>query len=463
MPAAFSTAEIIAATRGRLVQGRGEEVFVGVSTDSRTCQPGGLFVPLRGERHDGHDYLPRAVDRGIRGAVVEEGFWRRGGPTPGDVTLVTVPDTLRALGDLAQAWRRRFRIPVISLTGSCGKTTAKEMTALVLSRFHRVLKNDLNLNNLIGLPQTLLELDGGYEAAVVEMGMNRFGEISRLTEISQPTVGVLLNVHPAHTEGVGCVEGVACAKGELISGLSPEATLVYNTDDPRVACRAASFRGPRLGFGFGPGAEVRAVERRSQGLAGQLVRVEYAGKTFPLNLAVPGGHQVLNALAAMAVALSLGLPAGEAAAALADFAPVPRRSQVEVLPSGVFLLNDCYNANPGSMAMALDTLVELKGGGRAAAALGDMLELGAEAVVAHRDLGRRAAEAGLDLLVIYGNHRHDVAHGAEAAGLPPGRLKPVATQEEGARLLKNFLQPGDWLLVKGSRSMKMENIIEMLK
>jgi UDP-N-acetylmuramoyl-tripeptide--D-alanyl-D-alanine ligase len=466
MPAAFTAAEIVAATRGLLARGRGEDAFVGVSTDSRTCQAGELFVPLRGERHDGHDYLPKAVGRGVRGVVVEGRVLSRNGLRsllPPEVTAVAVADTLTALGDLAQAWRRRFRIPVISLTGSCGKTTAKEMTALVLSRFFRVLKNDLNLNNLIGLPQTLLQLDTSFEAAVVEMGMNRFGEISRLTEISRPTVGVLLNVHPAHTEGVGCVEGVACAKGELISGLSPEATLVYNADDPRVVCRAVSFKGPRLGFGFSPSAEVRALSRHSLGLSGQVVQVAYAGTSWPLTLAVPGEHQVLNALAAVAVALSLGLPAAEASAALADFAAVQRRSQVQVLPSGVHLLNDCYNANPGSMATALCTLMELKGAGRAAAALGDMLELGSGSVAAHRELGRQAAEAGLDLLVIFGNNRHDVAAGAEEAGLPGGRLQPVATQQEAARILKNFLHQGDWLLVKGSRSMRMENIIELLK
>ncbi|MGQ9687315.1 MAG: UDP-N-acetylmuramoyl-tripeptide--D-alanyl-D-alanine ligase [Desulfobaccales bacterium] len=465
MPSAFTATEIVAATGGLLVQGRAEDAFVGVSTDSRTCQTGELFVPLKGERHDGHDYLPKAVVRGVRGVVTAETFLRRQGlkpPLPAEVTVVAVADTLRALGDLAQAWRRRFPIPVVSLTGSCGKTTAKEMTALVLSRFYRVLKNELNLNNLIGLPQTLLQLDASYDAAVVEMGMNRFGEISRLTEISQPTVGVLLNVHPAHTEGVGCVEGVACAKAELISGLSPTATLVYNADDPRVACRAASFRGRRLGFGFGPAADLRALGRQSRGLAGQTVQVTYAGKTWPLNLAVPGEHQVMNALAAVAVAVALGLPGEEAGAVLADFTAIPRRSQVQVLPSGVYLLNDCYNANPGSMATALDTLMELKGAGRAAAALGDMLELGAGAVKAHRDLGRRAAEAGVNFLVLYGPHRHEVAAGAGEAGLPAACLKPVDTREEGARVLQGYLQPGDWLLVKGSRSMEMEQIIELL-
>ena len=466
MPATFTAADVAATTRGALMQGRGEDSFVGVSTDSRTCQAGELFVPLKGEHHDGHDYIPKAIGRGVRGLLVEGRVLRQDGYRsllPTGVTAVAVPDTLTALGDLARAWRRRFAIPVVSLTGSCGKTTTKEMTAQVLARFYRVLKNDMNLNNLIGLPQTLLQLDRSFEAAVVELGMNRFGEIRRLTEISEPTVGVLLNVHPAHTEGVGCVDGVARAKGELIQALSPAATLVYNADDLRVACQAVTFPGRSLGFGFGPDADLRAVSRHLVGLEGQKVEVAWQGHTWPLTLAVPGEHQVLNALAATAVGLALDLPPEEIALALSDFGAIHRRSQVQTLPSGICLLNDCYNANPGSMAMALNTLTEIKSGGRAAAALGDMLELGAGAVEAHQELGRQTARAGLDLLVIYGNHRHDVAAGAEEAGLPPERLKPVATKEEGANLLKNFLMPGDWLLVKGSRSMKMEEVIELLE
>ena len=466
MPATFTAAEIIQASRGSLVQGRGTDTFVGVSTDSRTCQAGGLFIPLRGENHDGHDYIPKALSRGVRGVAVEERVRRLNGimgRIPGEVTTVVVPDTLTLLGTLAQAWRRRFPIPVVSLTGSCGKTTAKEMTALILSRFYRVLKNDLNLNNLIGLPQTLLQLDGSFDAAVVEMGMNRFGEIRRLTEISEPTVGVLLNVHPAHTEGVGCVEGVCRAKAELIQALSREATLVFNADDPRVAAQAATFSGRRLGFGFGPGADLRAMSRQPRGREGQLVQAAWQGKIQSISLPVPGEHQAMNALAASAVALALGLPFDAAADTLADFTAIQRRSQIQDLPSGVHLLNDCYNANPGSMATALCTLMELKGSGRAVAALGDMLELGTQTAEAHRELGRQAAQAGLNFLVVYGDHRREVAAGAEEAGLPAPQLFPVDSKEEGARLLQDFLKPGDWLLVKGSRSMHMENIIELLK
>jgi len=276
-------------------------------------------------------------------------------------------------------------------------------------------------------------------------------------------VGVLLNVYPAHTEGVGCVEGVARAKGELIQALSPQATLVYNADDPRVACQAAGFRGRRLGFGFGSGADLRALDRQSRGVHGQVIQVSWQGKSWPLTLQVPGEHQAMNALAAAAVTLALGLPLVEATAALAAFTAIQRRSQVQDLPSGVHLLNDCYNANPGSMATALCTLTELKGTARAAAALGDMLELGAGAVAAHRELGRQAARSGLDFLVVYGNHRDEVAAGAQESGLSAPRLHPVATKEEAAQLLKDFLKPGDWLLVKGSRSMRMETIIELLQ
>ena len=466
MPAAFTAAEIINASRGFLVQGRAADTFVGVSTDSRTCQAGGLFIPLKGENHDGHDYIPKAIGRGVRGVVVENRVLQENGVrprVPPEVTTVAVSDTLTVLGDLAQAWRRRFSIPVVSLTGSCGKTTAKEMTARVLSPFYRVLKNELNLNNLIGLPQTLLQLDGSFDAAVVEMGMNRFGEIRRLTEISQPTVGVLLNVHPAHTEGVGCVEGVCRAKAELIQALSPEATLVFNVDDPRVAGQATSFPGPHLGFGFGPATGLRALGRPPRGRKGQTLQIAWQGKSQSVFLPVPGEHQAMNALAAIAAALALGLPFEEAAAALADFRAMHRRSQIQDLPSGAHLLNDCYNANPGSMATALRTLVELKGSGRAAAALGDMLELGTHAVEAHREIGRQAAEAGFDFLVTYGRFREEVVEGALDAGLSPVQLYTVTTKEEGARLLQDFLQPGDWVLVKGSRSMHMETIIELLE
>ncbi|MBM4295860.1 MAG: UDP-N-acetylmuramoyl-tripeptide--D-alanyl-D-alanine ligase [Deltaproteobacteria bacterium] len=467
MPPYFTILEILEATKGSLVQPGEFAGFTGVTTDSRTCQAGDLFIPLKGDNFDGHRFIPGALRRGARGLLVETNNVEQAEAIvsqviPPEVAVIAVPDTLTALGDLARAWRRRFAIPVVALTGSCGKTTTKEMTAAVLGRAYRVLKNTMNLNNLIGMPQTLLELNTGFDAAVVEMGMNRFGEIHRLTCIAEPTVGLLLNAHPAHTEGVGDIDGVARAKAELVGALKPSATLIYNADDPRLAPRARDFPGRTLGFGLGPGAALQARDRRSHGVQGQSATISYRGQNWPLNLPVAGEHMLLNSLAATAVGLCLGLAPTETAAALAGFKPVARRSQVETLASGINLLNDCYNANPGSMAVALRTLAELRTKGRLAAALGDMLELGEHSIQTHRDLGRLAASTGLDILVIYGNFKEETAAGAWEAGLSDSQVIPVPTREEGARVLNDFLQPGDWLLVKGSRSMHMEGLIDLL-
>jgi UDP-N-acetylmuramoyl-tripeptide--D-alanyl-D-alanine ligase len=476
MGATFTTAEILAATGGTLVQTGAWPTFCGVSTDSRTCQAGEVFIPLSGERHDGHEYIPGALRRGARAVLVKKrilgkksvGAGFKPAPTTGlnlasEITVISVPDTLAALGDLARAWRGRFQVPVVAITGSCGKTTTKEMIAAVLARSFRVLKNRLNLNNLIGMPLTLLELEGSHEAAVLELGMNAFGEIRRLTHIASPTLGVLTNVHAAHTEGVGDVAGVARAKGELAAALDHHARLIFNADDPWLAAVAQNFPGPTLGFGLDPGSPLRATGRQTLRGRGQRANLNFQGRSWPLQLAVPGLHMLYNALAATAVGLSLGLAPQETAAALAGFQPIHRRSQVVDLASGAYLLNDCYNANPGSMAMALRTLRELRNRGRAAAALADMLELGDAAAAAHRELGRTAAGAGLDLLVVYGNFRGEVAAGAREAGLSPQHIVEVSSRTQGAQVLKEFLQPGDWLLVKGSRSMHMEGLIAALE
>ena len=464
MRATFTTPEILAATGGTLVQPGAWDAFCGVSTDSRTCQTGELFIPLTGERHDGHDFIPKALHRGVRGVLVERrGTASRAHGVPPEITVIAVRDALTALGDLAQAWRGRFSVPVVAITGSCGKTTTKEMIAAALSPTFRVLKNRLNLNNLIGMPLTLLELEGTHEAAVVEMGMNAFGEIHRLTRIASPTIGVLTNVHPAHTEGLGDIAGVARAKGELIRALDHDARLIYNADDPWVARLAQDFRGPKLGFGLNAAACLRAKDRQTQGRDGQTASLSYEGQVWPLTLPAPGLHMLYNALAATAVGLCLGLAPGETAAALGQFRAIHRRSQVVTLDSGVHLINDCYNANPGSMAMALGTLMELKDHGRAAAALGDMLELGVGAAAGHRELGRLAARLGLDLLVFYGSFRQEVAEGAREAGLAPNRIFPVEHRIDAARILQEHLVPGDWLLVKGSRSMHLEGLIDRLE
>ncbi|MGQ9920519.1 MAG: UDP-N-acetylmuramoyl-tripeptide--D-alanyl-D-alanine ligase [Desulfobacca sp.] len=463
MTAHFSLQEIVQATGGVLRQGRPEARFVGLSTDSRTAQAGQIFLPLPGERFDGHDFIGGALRRGV-GAVVVSTAWARRNhfALPRAIGAVLVPDTLQALGDLANFWRRRFRGPVVAITGSCGKTTTKEMIAKVLANRYRVLKNEMNLNNLIGMPLTLLDLSPEHQVAVVECGMNRFGEIRRLAQIAQPDIAVLTNVHPAHLAGVGCLAGVARAKTEMIDGLRAGGTVIYNFDDLHLRQALSRYPGRTLSFGLSADAELRALEVTAAGTFGQRLVWAHQQSRGHLLLQLPGLHQIYNALAALAVGLTLGLAPEQMTAALATFQSPEKRSQVVHHESGIVIYNDCYNANPGSMRMALETLAAFPRQGRIVAALGDMLELGEATAECHREIGALAARLGVDLLVVYGQHNNFVKEGALAAGLPLQRLHDVSSHADGARIIKEFCRPGDILLVKGSRGARMEKLLQCL-
>jgi UDP-N-acetylmuramoyl-tripeptide--D-alanyl-D-alanine ligase len=463
MTANFTLQEIVQATGGQVRQPGAGTRFVGITTDSRTAQTGQIYLPLLGEKFDGHDFIPGALRRGI-GALVAATSWDRqqNQPLPPDLSIVLVPDTLQALGDLAHFWRQKFSGPVIGITGSCGKTTTKEMIAQVLSRKFSVLKNDLNLNNLIGMPQTLLGLTKEHEVAVVEFGMNRFGEIRRLAHIARPDIAVLTNVYPAHLEGLGSIEGVARAKSEIIEGLSEHGTLIYNFDDLRLRNAVRSFTGHTIGFGFDSGAQLRASGNCRCGIWGQRTAISHRGKTWEIEIQLPGPHQIYNVLAATAVGLTLGLTPDQISLALTHFQSLEKRSQLQSHDSGLVIYNDCYNANPGSMAMALQTLANLKNHGRTLAALGDMLELGNTTAQAHKDLGALAAKLEVDLLVVCGNFKNLVKEGALAAGMSATRIHTVPSHAAGAQIVKEFCQPGDLLLIKGSRGARMEKLLSCL-
>lgn len=463
MSADFTLQDIVQATGGQVRQRGARFRFVGLSTDSRTAQTGQIYLPLRGEKFDGHDFIPGALQRGV-GAVIASAAWGRKHrrPLPPDLSIVLVPDTLQALGDLAHFWRRKFSGPVVGITGSCGKTTTKEMIAQVLSRRFSVLKNDLNLNNLIGMPQTLLGLTKAHEVAVVEFGMNHFGEIRRLSHIARPDIAVLTNVHPAHLEGLGSIEGVARAKSEIIEGLREHGTVIYNFDDLRLRNAVCSFPGRTLGFGFNLGAPLRATAACPCTLWGQTATISHQAKTWQLEIPLPGPHQIYNALAATAVGLILGLAPEQISLALEQFQSPEKRSQLACHDSGLVIYNDCYNANPGSMAMALQTLATLKNRGRTLAALGDMLELGRTTAQAHKDLGALAAKLGVDLLVVCGNFKNLVKEGALAAGMSATRIHTIPSHAAGAQIIKEFCRPGDTLLIKGSRGAQMEKLLSCL-
>jgi UDP-N-acetylmuramoyl-tripeptide--D-alanyl-D-alanine ligase len=438
-----------------------------VSTDSRSLREGELFVALRGPRFDAHDHVGEAFGRGAWGAMVEERAWRDGkvnrqvSDFPGRA-IISVGDTARALGDLAAWYRSRLDLKVIGITGSNGKTTTKEMTASIAGRRWKVHKTEGNFNNLIGLPLTVLGLDETHEVAVLEMGMNRRGEIRRLAQIARPDVGVVTNAGLAHLEHLGSIEAVAAAKGELIETLGPGATAVLNADDRRVAALAVSFPGRVITFGLGPGADFRALEIRG-GEGGDSFTLSSPLGTRDISLPLPGEHNVRNALAAAAAAFALGAGLDVIGEGLAAVRPVPMRFALHSYLDGIRVVNDAYNANPDSMESALRSLKMMQSRGRHAAVLGDMLELGEESPGAHRRLGKEAAAASLDLLVAVGRFAEETVRGAVEAGLPRERIVVVPDCRGAAEALGAWLGPGDLVLLKGSRGVALEEVLGLLE
>jgi UDP-N-acetylmuramoyl-tripeptide--D-alanyl-D-alanine ligase len=460
--AEFSLDEVLAATGGDLVRLGDRTRFAGVTTDSRRLARGELFVAIRGEAHDGHDFLADAAARGAGAVVVERSHAER----PLACGVIAVRDTLAALGDIASFHRRRHRPRIVAVTGSNGKTTTKEMLAAILERAlgpGRVLRTTGTQNNLVGLPLTLLRMAGTEDAAILELGMNGPGEIWRLAQIAEPDVGVITCVAPAHLEGLGSIHGVAEAKAELYRRLRPSATAVVNADDPLVAASARAFPGRKIPFGTGgEGLAVEAQDIVDRGLDGIEFRLAVERHDVPVRLAVPGRHNVTNALAAAAAGHALGIGLDALQAGLEAFQPPGMRMEVTQLPTGVTVLNDAYNANPASMAAALRTLAASRGR-RRAAVLGEMRELGAEAVHAHRELGAAAAAVHVDALFLLGRHADAVRAGAEAAGFPADRITIAATHEELGGRLAAWCRAGDLVLLKGSRGAAMEEVLRHLR
>jgi UDP-N-acetylmuramoyl-tripeptide--D-alanyl-D-alanine ligase len=455
----LSTTMVLEATGGTLVQGNPEAAFTGVSTDSRSIKPGDLFFALRGERFDGHHFIAEALRKGAQGGVVDqEGRWG----ADKEVPIIQVADTLQALGDLAHLWRRRHPIPLIAVVGSTGKTTTKEMTAGILGRHEKVLKNPGNLNNLIGLPLSLLKMNSTDRAAVLEIGMNRPGEIRRLAHIAKPDLGIVTNIGPVHLEGVGSLEGVKEAKGELLEGMDAHGTLIFNADDPRVVELSKRFRGNKTSFGVINPAHWTATDIGTRDAGGVSFRLAGPPGEISVALSLMGGKQVYNALAAAAAVSHLGVDLEEIKEGLTACQPLPMRMELITVGQGIRIINDAYNANPQSMEFALSALGEVTGG-RKIAVLGDMWELGEYALQAHRELGRSVKEQGIDFLFILGQFAPQVAQGAQEAGMKPDAVFIGKDHHEVSLHLARIVRPGDWVLIKGSRIMIMEKIIKELR
>lgn len=433
----------------------GNVPFTGVSTDSRSVGPGELFVALRGARFDGHAFIAAAAERGAAAALVE-GAWAEGaGAAP--LPLLVVEDTRLALGRLARAWRSRFAIPVVALTGSSGKTTVKEMLAAVLTEAascaEAVLATRGNLNNDVGVPLTLLRLKEEHRYAVVEMGMNHPGEIAYLTRLAEPTVALVNNAGRAHLEGLGSVEAVARAKGEIFEGLRVEGIAVINADDAYAQLwRSLVGRHRVIDFGLDHPAAVRAkVALQPQAVE---LKLELPNGHVQTRLQVPGLHNARNALAAAAAAVALEIPPELIGQGLARFRGVPGRLMRLAAIHGATLIDDTYNANPDSVKAALAVLSAAPG--MRILVLGDMGELGESAQALHEEIGRAAQQARIDGLYALGElTRHTVrAYGAGARHFE--RIEELLAEVE------NRLAPGVTVLVKGSRFMRMERVVQGL-
>ena len=458
----FTLQDVLTATGGTLVQPGRADAFDGVSTDSRSLAAGSLFVPLAGPRFDGHDYLGQAAGAGAAGVLVERG--RESlvkGLDPG-TAAVSVPDTLRALGDLARLWRSRFAIPVVGVTGSTGKTTTKEMAAAIMGREKNLLKNEGNFNNLVGLPLTIFRMNAAHKAAVLEMGTNRRGEIARLTEIAAPTVGLVTNVGPAHLEGLGSLETIREEKGDLYRVMDGRGTAVINLDDLLLAPWAARWKGRKITFGIDADADVTASRIAHEAERGTVFTLLAEGASREILLPVSGFHNVSNALAAAAAALGAGFGFDAICQGLMAFRPVGGRMEVYRLKNGACLIDDTYNANPASVAAALKTLQGLKGECKSTVILGDMLELGGEAERYHEEIGRAVAETGVGKAYLRGDFARATAKGALKRGMKGEQVLVDLSTEETVAHLKACLRTGDWVLVKGSRKMKMEEIVQAI-
>jgi len=432
-----------------------EEIAQAYSIDSRTIGPGQLFFAVKGERLDGHDYVVAALEKGAVAAVVRKDQIDR---YPDKSRLLAVDDTLTALQTLATAVRKVWGKPLVGVTGSAGKTTTKEAIAHVLASRYRVLKSEGNFNNHFGLPLMLLKLEPEHDIAVIEMGMSHAGEIRALAKIAQPEIGVVTNVAPVHLEFFDSLAGIARAKYELIESLPASGTAVLNADDEFVSQFGRDFKGKVITYGTHATADIRPENVQTRGAEGSEFDVVIAGSRERARLPLVGEHNILNALAAVAVGLARGLKPAEAVGALATLAPPDKRGQVVQL-GNITVINDCYNSNPKALRAMVDALAAMKAARRIVVA-GEMLELGPAGEEMHRAAGQHAAEKKIDVLIGVRGLAQAMVDAARQAGL---KAEFAATPEEAGEWLARETRDGDVVLLKASRGVKLEKALETWK
>ena len=458
---ALTAADVATAAGGRLVSGAPSTPVGRVSIDSRTAAAGDFFFAIRGERFDGHAFVTDAVAKGAAGVVVEDA----GAASDANAAVVIeVADTTKGLQDLARFVRRASGARVVAITGSAGKTTTKEICAEMLSAKYQVFRNKGNLNNHIGLPLSLLELRAGPELAVVELGMNHAGEIRTLVGIAEPTVRVWTNVGDAHIGFFESADAIADAKGELLEQANADDVLVANADDPRVMDRARRFAGRLVTFGIGASADVQARGVEMRGLEGTRATVQTPAGEFALETPLLGLGNLANVLAATAVAVTLGVPLTAIAERAATLRAAHHRGELLRLPGGITLIDDSYNSSPTALKRSLETVGAATGSARKLAILGEMRELGEHATRLHEECGRAAAAAGLQFLIaVGGDPARDLAGAAVGAGMAADSVVHVPSKKEAAEVALQRVRAGDLVLVKGSRSIGLDTVVERLE
>ena len=461
----FRTDELVTAADGVLLSGVGDREFGDFTIDSRQIQHGELFVAIKGERFDGHEFVADAVQKGATGVIVSD-------PSAvaskiadkHDVTVVLVQDTTRSLQTIARHVRRRSCTKVVAVTGSIGKTTTKELSAAFVGIQKRVYRNTGNLNNHIGLPLSLLNLRHQPEVAVVELGMNHAGEIRTLVDIAEPNVRVWTNVAEVHAENFESIEGIADAKAELLEGARSNDHLVANADDKLVMDRVSQFPGSVMTFGLGKASDVRAIAVKDSGLDGISATVDTPRGSGLLQIPLIGMGNVTNVLAAIAVALQFQIPLEAMRDVLERFVPLDRRGFVTHLSHGVTVIDDSYNSNPTALERALESIGRTSGYRRRIAILGEMLELGARSKSLHYSCGKHAVEAGFEYIIAVGGKNVEaLVAGGRDAGLNSESAAICPTSEEAIEIVSNLVQKEDLVFVKGSRGIQTDLVVDRLK
>lgn len=460
----LSVRTLLDVTGGQLLAGPDTTMVNGLAIDSREVQPGAAFVAFTGERADGHQYIPSALREGARAVLVtrddEQVRAALETTTRSDAALVLVADAQRAVEALGTWHRERLLCPVIGVTGSTGKTTTKDFLRSVLSTAMRVVATSGNRNNELGVPLTLMEAGVETEALVVEMAMRGAGQIAHLCDIARPDFGLVTNVGVSHVELLGSEAAIASAKGELVQAIPPTGRVFLNGDDGWTDVLSTSAAAPITRYGIGESADVRAVDVEVAEDGTPAFTIVSGDTSAAVRLPVPGRHNVYNALAAAAIGLHLGMSLEDVARGLESATFSKWRMESFQSASGITVINDAYNANPVSMRAAISALGDIPTKGRRVAVLGDMAELGSLAELAHFQLGGELISSAVDVLVTVGERARRISDGAVAAGMNPEWVRPCANADEASEVLDDIAEPGDTVLVKGSRVMGLERVVE---